>query len=83
MTWLDPTFRHLRRERRKALIPYVTAGYPGVDGVGIAQQQSVGVDGKARGRRPAHLYQRRQCTDHPRNAMCVHQKTHISLGSKK
>ena len=31
MTRLDPTFRHLRREGRKALIPYVTAGYPGVD----------------------------------------------------
>ncbi|WP_406625248.1 tryptophan synthase subunit alpha [Acidovorax sp. SDU_ACID1] len=31
MTRLDPTFRYLRREGRKALIPYVTAGYPGAD----------------------------------------------------
>lgn len=31
MSRLDTTFQHLRRQGRKALIPYVTAGYPGVD----------------------------------------------------
>jgi tryptophan synthase alpha chain len=31
MSRLDMTFRQLRQQGRKALIPYVTAGYPGVD----------------------------------------------------
>lgn len=31
MSRLDTTFQRLRRQGRKALIPYVTAGYPGVD----------------------------------------------------
>lgn len=31
MNRLDTTFRHLRQQGRKALIPYVTAGYPSVD----------------------------------------------------
>ena len=31
MSRLETTFQRLRRQGRKALIPYVTAGYPGVD----------------------------------------------------
>lgn len=31
MSRLDTTFLRLQRQGRKALIPYITAGYPGAD----------------------------------------------------